>query len=318
MPVTRGRWAAKAVAGICAVIALMTGCKPDSIGTPLDDDLVVRQAVAGGVADAIDGSGHFILSTQAASLREISGQVAQAQADGWVKTFASQRLPSLSAARGERILLEGLHSCGRPYRAASAYDLGTETPLPLRRALGDRWLVSLCTATGTPAILVSVSVYNTDVRIENGFLRLPALQGGQFKTYGIPKGMADLLMSPEHAALMAYRATGIRLAAVPELELAPGLTPSYEARWRVVLEHPAQLQGPSGETVTTSEVWIGRPARRAAPTLAAAGLTSPDLVVDAQQPITVGILTRSKPVRLTLLSRKGRAAWMNVTPTSTR
>lgn len=173
--------------------------------------------------------------------------------------------------------------------------------------------MSLCNPAGRAVILLAISAYNTDVRIENGLLRLPPVQGSQFKSFAVPRSVTSLIPTPEDVAALAFRATGQRVTEVPQLELPPyGIFPSA-ARWRIELERPVAVTV-TGQSRMERTFFVGRDRPTNEPSLRAAGLALPTLAVRTPRAGATmsGVVPRGPIVTFSVEPRPGKAAWLNV------
>jgi hypothetical protein len=118
--------------------------------------------------------------------------------------------------------------------------------------------VSFCAASGEPVISVAVSAFATDEQVLTGRVRLPRPGTNVFFPSAIPRGMKGFPVPPEQAALTASRATGRRVAEVPELIMRnPPFGPQL-AMWKVTLELNIMVHGSlSATSTTTREVFAG-------------------------------------------------------------
>ena len=225
----------------------------------------------------------------------VSGATAVRLTGLWLHDFARGTL----LARGEGDTLRGadLVACGEPQLAEAAYQPPTDGAIPsaIRRALGDRWLVTLC-RRGEPVAIVAVARDVGDVHEAGGRLVIPAFgSGGEFVLIAIGEatGLHTLLMRDAVTAL-GSRLTGERVSEARLIQPGLPLAPVF-ARWRLTLDRPVTLITAGGSEVRTSEVYVGYTSRTdAAPRL---------LVAPARQPTTT-------PLNLVLSSNPGGAATM--------
>jgi hypothetical protein len=157
---------------------------------------------------------------------------------------------------------------GRVFYGHSAYeqDLPADVAGGYRKAAGPFYLVTL-TSRGQPVMSVAVSVYDTDIGIENGQIRMLSKRHGMdFTLHGIPAADAhDLPLSPERAVQVAAEQTGARVADVPHLQLlGVKLSAPHYGRWRLRLDRKVQFLHPTtGQVIETDEVFVGRDATAA-------------------------------------------------------
>lgn len=255
---------------LAAWAVLLTACQDSPVSEPatLPPTLeTMRQYVTGEAATNLSATGQFQLRSPGSDdPAEITGEQAIALAALWPRQFGPWLHDHLESQRGGRIELTALMPCGDAAYAVSPYSpmegaLATKPEVQAaRRVYGPWWIISLCSRSGTPQLSVAVSAYSTDLRIENGEIRLPALGGEWFSVEGIPSvAGADFLEKPERLVQRLALHTGARVSEVPEL-IIPDRRDGFpnHARWRVTLERPVSGRTISGRHATQVEVYSWR------------------------------------------------------------
>ncbi len=86
-------------------------------------------------------------------------------------------------------------------------------------------------------VLLGISAYATDVRIENDAIRLPKISGNEFTWRAIPKSVARFPVSPEASAVRVAKQSGARIAAIPRMVMPDFRNGGPEAaRWELTLD----------------------------------------------------------------------------------
>ena len=235
--------------------AAMLGCQdstPNSSGRPLTFG-EVRAHVVGEAAAGLQPNGEF--SLRGAGQGELSSAQAITLAEHWPLAFGQQKLGRLQKEHGDTIELASLRACGRTYYARTAVE-----PLPkevveaapaIQRVFGGHWLVTLCSQTGVPQIILAVAALSTDLRIENGQIVAPTHgQGNWFHSEGIRLGIGfDMLEQPERLVQRAGTATGRRIVTVPDLvtPLPRDASPMHP-RWLFTIDAPIGVRSRAGQT----------------------------------------------------------------------
>jgi hypothetical protein len=212
------------------------------------------------IASQLTAAGLFTL-TGPTDADELSEPQVRAIARAWIQDGFSKLQPRLEAQRGSKIDGSRLRDCARVYYGESPYEPVQDTSDGgiARRTNGPWWLVPLC-AGDEPQVLLGIAAFATDIRLENGGIRLPRFSGGEFVWRAIRAG-TDLPVTPEFAANAAARATAAKVNSVPRLILPTFRDGSpAAARWSMSLSLPAAVStagGPAiGRTVT---VFFGPP-----------------------------------------------------------
>lgn len=248
--------------GLACVIGALVACSDASrtraVAAP--DGRSSRAWAADAAAAALAGDGAFHIAAHVPIAgAEIDPAQASALAVAYAHTFGGWLNIAWEQDRGGKIDVTQLQACGPAAYARSPHVNGGvkrgSLPEALRRALAPQYLVELC-AGGTPMVNIAVSAIAADARVVGG-----QLVGGDtrdFTSYGINPRMPRSVIRPEDAALLAARATGQRVAEVPELVLPPFPGAPQLARWRITLEAPVKLRGRSSGIVRpTREVYAG-------------------------------------------------------------
>lgn len=221
-------------------------------------------------ARAVNGRGEFNLAAPSGAGGSLLSEAdARAIALAWLRTYGQFFRSSLEAVRGSAVNYASLEPCPRVFLAASPYvDPPAETPQAIRNYFGPQWLVPFCPrGGGAPVFRVDVSATATEMHVDaNGRLLVSQAPGSGSEVFieAIAPGGAGPL-TPEEAAVAVSRATGRRVAGVPELVMPERPYSMHYARWRVPVESPAQVrEAKSQALLTTDEVYIGH-ARRGEP-----------------------------------------------------
>jgi hypothetical protein len=253
---------------LCGALGLI-GCASDDGVSPTSE--VTREqliaAMTPEAAAAIGSDGKLQLSDHPNTGRaQISGDMATALAVRLAKSYLPLDNKVFDGERGKPIDYQKLAVCGPILYAMSAFErLDMDDPslqaIPLQKALGPFWLVTLCVPGGPPQLNIAVAAYSTDLSIDSsGEIVFPAIGGDDFLPEGIPAAhVADELPSPEAPVVLAANLTGRLVAAVPEL-IAPFFQDDSPlgSRWRIRLDGAVRLRTITGETVETSEIYISR------------------------------------------------------------
>lgn len=243
---------------VLAATTIVCGCSRDIAGVkPRPAATADISLLTPDVAQKLTARGMFALATPDAS-DELSEAQARAIARAWVRNGLPFVQPRLETQRGSAINAPRLSDCSRIYYGESPYEpLADMTDAGVaRRTYGPWWLVPLC-AGEEPQVLLGIAAYATDIRVEDGSLRLPKFSGGEFVWRGIAVG-ADLPISPEAAANAVARSTGSKIASVPRLIL-----PSFRdgspaaARWLMTLS-PAPTVSVKGQSPSSpTDLYMG-------------------------------------------------------------
>lgn len=251
-----------------------SACSDERVATspspPLSRGDLLGALIPGGAAQ-VGVDGRLQLAAPVETGRpQISDGRAEALAVGLAKFHLPYSRETLDRQHGGPIAYQNVAVCGRTTHATAAFErLPIDDPmaasLPLQKALGPWWLVTLCAPGGEPQLRVAVSAYSTDLGImTTGKVDFPAIGGNDFIFEGIaPAGTAEDLPSAEEAVVLAAKLSGRRVMTAPEL-----VAPFYQedsplaARWRVRLESPTRVRTATGGTIESSTVYVGRVPRR--------------------------------------------------------
>jgi hypothetical protein len=181
-------------------------------------------------------------------------------AQAYLQTFGSSSVDTWSDERGAAISLSELRKCGRVLAAERAYDfLDADPSIALRNVTAGWFLIQYCDSRGTESVLIAVSA-GTQADIDGfGELVPGTVDPNSFFTFGIPHDLGGPLnLTPERAAETAHQLTGLRVAALPVLQLSVFPDAPFFARWRVQLEAEALIVGTrSGVSEGVSVVFVG-------------------------------------------------------------
>lgn len=274
-PAPRTRLAAGLIGAVGVLAACDPGTRPESTPPAITPE-TMQQYVTAGAAANLDAGGHWKLAEPNAKDRpQITRRQAEALAELWPIQFGPWIHRQLESEHGASIDLKALARCGVTYYAASPYqplDAATASnpaTEAAQRAFGPWWLVTLCSAAGTPQLSVGVAGYAIELGVKGGEIvmpRFPKMGGEWFSVEGIPRSASqEFLEAPERAVQRLALASGLRVAAVPEL-IVPDHTNGFpnRARWRLKLESPAFAVGQSGRALSSDEYysWLRPGAQR--------------------------------------------------------
>ncbi|HEX8211603.1 MAG TPA: hypothetical protein VF584_15630 [Longimicrobium sp.] len=261
----RVRWLSRQAAATYLGVALLGGCdriQPLVTDTPAVA-LRVAEFVAGDAARNLGSEGRFTLAAAASPTgvpiitAERAGELALAN----VRTFAPSFLGGWEQDRGASIDVRSLRIDSRIFYAETPYDIFPEGYHPAyRRSFGPYYLVRLVSGS-TPVLLVAVSAYSTDVRVEkNGKLSLPAVGGDEFFELAISSvpNAGFQPIQPEEAVERVGRLTGGRTEEVPELILRGVREHPATALWKVSLDRAVPLKEAKGDRrVSARTLYVG-------------------------------------------------------------
>lgn len=267
---SNARRLARRTATVTFLTLLALGCKdgsPVAVESRVAHDVPeVSPFVVGEAALALGPDGQFTIAAAPLSPArpEITESRAREIAQAFVTTHARGVRSSLERDHGGAINIDALHVCGRAWYAHSVFDpLSPEVPAVYHRLYGPWWLVTLCGGGERPQVSVAVSAYATELKIANGRLQYPAVSGHELRVLGIPSALSTgLPATPERAVEVAARASGARIAGVPQLVAAPPTEYPQAARWSLRLERNVTLNArePKGTAITTrhvNDVFVG-------------------------------------------------------------
>jgi hypothetical protein len=255
-------------------LMMLIGCGEESVPTEAVDLGSLRTYADLSVSRLIDGRGHLPsaeLNRVARERREPGVLLDERRAQEFAQVAAHQFGPMLRGylerGHGGPIDIAGLRVCGRSYFVESPFQpLPAEIAVPAKKQFGSWWVVGLCAPGGMTQVSIAVSVYASDLRVENGELRFPRIFGNEFKLVGVPRSWDGAIpVSPERAIVMAGKHSGRKVAAVPSL-VGPDLRRAYPqaAAWRLALgtdRAPTQHARDDGEVlyVGVSGALVGMP-----------------------------------------------------------
>lgn len=239
-----------------SLAAALIGCSDDGPAAPPPEP-DMRGLVTAEVAATIDGTGHFVLRyppPPPLGPRERPRQdlLALAAAFGpWAaRGIGFERIAEM---RGAPIDLAALRPCGRAVYIATPFALPDGAPTWVHRSLGPQWIFPLCeSATAPPAVTLIVAANTTTQLIDGWPIDPPDSSGAPYMPIGVRLGESAPWMSAERAAAAVYRATGARIARVPE---AAGTTDyvTEEATcyyWKLTVDRPVRVRGLASGTVS--------------------------------------------------------------------
>lgn len=255
----RGLLPARSASAICLMLSL-TGCERMEPAVPATaTSLNAREFVTGNALTDLDDKGLFKTAGKATTSVGISPNRAREVAIAYAERFGSGLQRSLFREHGGQINFAALEAADRVYLAQTPYErLDDSAPAGLKKRFGPYYMVHLF-EDGRPAIAAAVSVANEKlVEDEHGIIRFFAMVGEDVRLYGLrPDQPIPFPISPEEAVEVAYRATGLRAAEVPDLVLEPAPKSAFFARWRVTLEKPTTLAGSDGQAYVRNQVYVG-------------------------------------------------------------
>ncbi len=251
----------------CLFVALLIACdKSDSLVTHAPPAAAnFQQFVSGQAIQALDNRNQFDIPGPPSSsetpmiTKERAGELAVAFVKTWGRFYARD----WTRAHGASINLDNLQVDPRIFYAETPFGRFPEGYHPaFRRAFGPWYLVRL-TSGATPVLLIAVSAYNTDLKVDGvGKLIIPELSGNDFEAMAIARGRTGFKpVTPEEAVTHIGQATGARTSQVPSLLLlhvgthpvsAPG------AIWKLSLDRPIRVRNAKGSRhVHASEMYVG-------------------------------------------------------------
>jgi hypothetical protein len=253
-PTVRGHavpWLGIAIAVCTLVVA--AACDRGA-GTPTGIDAPppeIRAFVTGEAAAALSPDGTFPYAG-ATHHREdpiISPRVAGEQALGYVRAYGQFLHRSWEKEAGRSIDLLSLRAHPRVFYAESPYGRFPGPPVfqGYRKGFGPFYLVTL-TDGRAPVLLISVSAFNTDVRIdERGLARIPQEGGEEFLSWGVPLDTTKyVVMTPERAVARLGLRTGARVTTPPQLVQMSAFHHPVLAVWRLSLDRPIRVRAAGG------------------------------------------------------------------------
>lgn len=249
-------------AASAAIVTLLAAC--GDVVEPVDAPPPIREYVTPEVAAQLTPEGRFRiddgpLPTEAPA---IDARRAGEQALAYVRTFAPHLGEYWERSHGGRIDFSRLEVDPRIFLARSPYGPVPDGPFHSahRRAWGPFYIVRL-TSANRPAVVVAVSVFNTDVEVERGRVILHPFGGNEFFVTGLSLDARKAVFgSPEHAVNSAGRRLGARVSRAPVLA-ARGRDGDWSPDaplWRLSLEREVPLRGKSRAfRQRVREVYVG-------------------------------------------------------------
>jgi hypothetical protein len=232
--------------GISALVA----CDKPSLNptTPSARAPEIRAYVTGDAAQTLAAGGRFVLAPPPPEIEgplitpEQAGEFAVAFARKWGRFYAED----WSKERGSPVDPASLSADPRIFYAETSFGRVPDGFHPaFRRAYGPWYLVTLVQG-GKPALLVAVSAYNTDLKIDaHGLLVHPMHSGNDFHAVGIAArtgtpGVRPI--TPEQAVEAVGRRTGARTQRTPDLHLLGKGQHPANAVWKLNLDQPVRVR----------------------------------------------------------------------------
>jgi hypothetical protein len=210
----------------CASAFVISGCTDaPGNGGPVQE-VLIRDAVTAEAAGALDSTGHFVIQLprfRYPSIPSIDSIRARQLATGFLTTFWNGQPDGLREAwplaHGAPLNLIDLIPCG-PIRVAATPVAASVDDLDYaqRRNMSEYWILRFCDGVRGTAGYIGVSAYATDVGLQSDTVHFPPFAGGEFQDSGLPSGFEEAVRySPESSAILAYKCSGRRVAAVPRL-----------------------------------------------------------------------------------------------------
>jgi hypothetical protein len=231
----------------CALLVACdrAGQPPTAIGAPPPD---IAAYVVGEAAAALTPGGTFPYAgpTQDRGEAIISPDRAGELAIAYVRAFGQFFIQGWERDAGRDIHLPSLSVHPRVFYAESPYGRFPEGPFQpaYRKGFGPYYLVTL-TDGRSPVLLIGVSAFNTDIRIdERGLVVKPPVSGNEFVSIGVSSDtLAYTLLTPERAVERVARRTGARVSQPPRLLHMSAFHHPAIAVWRLSLDRPVRVRG---------------------------------------------------------------------------
>ncbi len=262
---THARGGSWHVLAACAWITLLGACERDEtfITATTSAPLKSMQFVTGNAARNLNGEGRFNVNATAShtGVATITAERAGELALANVRTYASSFREGWEKDRGAPIDVGSLKVDPRIFYAETPYGRFPDGYHPAyRRSFGPYFLVRLVSGS-TPVMIVAVSAYNTDVRIDDrGKVRVPAIGGDEFFEVALPAQQSSGFqpVQPEEAVERVGHLTGKRTAEVPVLLLRGSTDHPAAAVWKVSLDGPVRVKDTKGtRRLSTQTVYVG-------------------------------------------------------------
>jgi hypothetical protein len=179
----------------------------------------------------------------------ISPERAREQALGYVAAYGVFFHRRWEKEAERSFALSALRAHPRVFYAESPYGRFPGPPIfqGYRKGFGPYYLVTLMDGRA-PVLLVSVSAFNTDVRVdERGLARIPQEGGDEFVSWAVPLDSTKyVVMTPERAVARLGVRTGARVATSPQLlQMSASRHPAL-ALWRLTLDRPILVRAVAG------------------------------------------------------------------------
>lgn len=225
----------------------------------------VRPYVTGAAAAALAADGTFAFPAPASPTgRAIVGpERARLLAASYVLSAGTNLVRYWEDDRGRRIDLARLQPNARVFYAATPYAPFPEGYHPaFGHAFGPYYLVRMMEG-GTPAVMVAVAAYATQVEIgADGMISRPVQSGSEFLSRGVPVDAGRAVPTPEQAVVRVGRLTGARVQAVPELVVPGWPQGPMEALWKLTLDRTVPVRTKGGRRLDTRHLYTGGGAGR--------------------------------------------------------
>lgn len=262
--VANSRWGyrlERVLFGIATLVVV--GCdQPETTLAPEISSAEIQRYVTGNAALSLSPQGQFQLPAPRApdSVPIISPDRARDLAQAFVRTWGPHYERVWSEERGAPIRVDALEPAGRVLYASTPYALfPTGFHSAFRKAYGP-WYLVVMAERGTPALMVAVSAYNTDLRIDgHGRVITQQQAGNEFEAWVIgPSDRALRPATPEEAVARIARATGIRTREPPHLLLRDSRQHPASALWSLALERDVRVRPRGGGAeVATESLLVG-------------------------------------------------------------
>ncbi|CAA9299210.1 MAG: hypothetical protein AVDCRST_MAG89-336 [uncultured Gemmatimonadetes bacterium] len=253
------RRASRAALSSAAWLVILAGCGDELAAPQPLSPGNFRTAVTQEVAARLGAGDRFVLPDPPREpYAQVSAEAAAEIAVAWSRTFGQYVRGEFERIHGKPIDFQSLRVGAPAYYANAAYEpVAADVHPGIRNGIGPQYLVYLVDDEG-PVISIAVAAFGQS-RVEGGRLILPSAGGMEVVPNPLPRDAGFFApLSPEQAAALANRATGMRVSAVPELVMpGRGFHPQH-ARWRVSLERPvaARVGSRAGDHLTR-EVYVG-------------------------------------------------------------
>lgn len=217
----------------------------------------------------LNGNGHFILPEPfpPGGHPMLSRRKAQELSTAFIKSFlANPNVLALPGTGDVRTEMERAHGHGidwskvrtadESYFAATYVEaLPDSFPNYVHNHFGPKYLLPLV-IDGHQVATLSIASYATDVTVSaDGYVRFPTHHGNEFRTSAAPHSFEfGLPLSPEAAVAFLNAQVGLRIAELPQLQIAEIPWTGFAARWRLVLEREVDFARVLDGSVWTSRV----------------------------------------------------------------